>query len=183
VDADGIVRFHGHVRQSAELAEAVHRRLRLSRVECEQARCIIVNHGRPMDLLSAHKAGHLRRNGIIRFFRDCEPWTPEVLLHALGDTLGKRARPDKAVETTLVFIRGLLDDYFHRYCPLAASRPLLGGKDLMARFDLAPSPLVGRVLRAVEDERLAGRIATRDEALAFAGKCLAGNIDPMRKDD
>ena len=106
--------------------------------------------------------------------------TPEVLLHALGDTRGKKAAPDAAVETTLAFIGDLLDDYFHRFSPLAAGRPLLDGQALMARFGLAPSPTVGRVLRAVEEERLAGRIATRDEAFAFAGQFLADNTDQKR---
>ena len=183
VNADGTVRFHGHARHSAELAEAAHRRLRLSGSERDQARCIIVNHGRPMALLSAHQTGNLSRKGISRFFRDSEPWTPEVLLHALGDTLGKKATPDAAVETTLAFIDDLLDDYFHRFRPLASARPLLGGRELMVRFGLAPAPLVGRVLRAVEEERLAGRISTRDQALAFAEGFLAGTIDQARKED
>ena len=183
VDAEGKVHFYGHARHSAELAEAVHQRLRLSGTERAQARCIIANHGRPMDLLSAHQAANLSRKGISRFFKDCEPWTPEVLLHALGDTRGKKAAPDSAVETTLAFIGDLLDDYFHRFRPLASGRPLLAGKELMARFGLAPSPLVGRVLRAVEEERLAGRLATHAEALAFAGTFLAGDIDQARIDD
>jgi tRNA nucleotidyltransferase/poly(A) polymerase len=177
VDADGAVHFHGHARRSMEMAGAVHQRLRLSREERDQARCIIANHGRPMDLMSAHRAGNLTRRGLNRFFRDCEPWTPEVLLHALGDTLGKRAAPDAAVETTLAFIRDLLEDYFDRFRPLADRQPLLSGRDLLDRFDLAPSPLIGKLLAAVEEERLAGRIATRDEALAFAGKFLAQNTD------
>ena len=50
----------------------------------------------------------------------------------------------------------------------------------MDRFGLAPSPRVGQVLAAVEEERLAGRIATRDKALAFAGRFLAGDIDQTR---
>jgi putative nucleotidyltransferase with HDIG domain len=173
VAADGSVHFHGHARRSAEMAEAVHLRLRLSGAERAQARRIIAHHGRPMDLLSAHKAGQLSRKGINRFFRDCAPWTPEVLLHALGDTLGKKAAPDAAVATTLAFIRDLLVDFFQRFQPLAARQPLLGGRDIMARFGLHPCPLLGEVLAAVEEERLAGRITTPKEALDFAGAFLS----------
>lgn len=173
VDGRGTVRFHGHARQSAEMAESVHDRLRLSRTEREQARRIIANHGRPMNLLSAHRGASLSRKGINRFFRDCAPWTPEVLVHALGDALGKKARPDADMNVTRHFIRDLLCDYFDRFRPLAARPSLVEGRDLMARFALRPSARIGEVLAAVEEERLAGRIATRDEALAYAAEYLA----------
>jgi len=183
-DAAGDVHFHGHARRSALLAEAVHERLRLSTTECEQARAIITNHGRPMDLLAAHRAQTLHRKGINRFYRDCDPWTPEVLLHALGDTMGKKRIPDTAVETTLNFIRSLIDDYFRRYRPLAESRPLVSGRDLMHHFGLQPSPLIGDLLRAVEEERLAGRIVSRAEAMVQAAEYLArlGRPAPLPED-
>jgi len=173
MDAAGQIHFHGHARLSADLAEAVHERLRLSNTDQEQARTIIANHGRPMDLMAAHRTQTLHRKGINRLYRDCGHWTPEVLLHALGDTMGKKRHPDDAVETTLDFIRSLFADYFRRYQPLAEGRPLVSGRDLMHHFDLQPSPLIGDLLRAVEEERLAGRIATRAEAMVRAAACLA----------
>jgi len=170
---DGGVHFHGHARHSAEMAEAVHRRLCFSKKESEQAQTIILNHGRPMDLLAAHKSQNLRRKGINRFYRECDPWTPEVLLHAWGDTMGKRRKPDAEVDATLHFITGLIDDYFDRYRPLAGKKPLVNGRDLMRHCGLAPSPIVGELLQSVEEERLAGRITTRREALQHAAACLA----------
>ena len=172
-DAAGEVHFHGHVQRSADLAETVHQRLRLSNEERAQARTIILNHDRPMNLLTAHQAQTLHRKGVNRLYRECDPWTPEVLLHALGDTMGKKQTPDTAVETTLHFIRSLIDDYFHRYRPLAEGRPLVGGRDLMHHFDLQPSPLIGDLLQAIEEERLAGHIASRADAMAHAAAYLA----------
>jgi tRNA nucleotidyltransferase/poly(A) polymerase len=180
VDADGQVHFHGHTHRSEQMAEAIHARLRLSKTENEQARTIIANHGRPLDLLSARRAGNLSLKGINRLFRNCDPWAPEVLLHALGDTLGKRKAPDAAVETALAFIKDLIRDYYDRYRPLADRQPLIGGRDLMNRFGLKPSALLGDILKAVEDERFAGRIGTRDEALAHAARVLAAMDRPKQ---
>lgn len=182
-DAAGDVHFHGHAQQSANLAEAIHERLRLANIEREQARIIIANHGRPMDLLAAHRAQNLHRKGVNRLYRECDPWTPEVLLHALGDTMGKKQAPDDSMETTLDFIRGLIDDYFHRYRPLAESRPLVSGRDLMHHFGLQPSVLVGDLLKAVEEERLAGRIATRTDAMAHAAAYLVRTGRPTPPPD
>ena len=74
---------------------------------------------------------------------------------------------------TLHFITGLIDDYFDRYRPLAGKKPLVNGRDLMRHCGLAPSPIVGELLQSVEEERLAGRITTRREALQHAAACLA----------
>jgi len=178
VDADGEVHFYGHAERSANLAEAVHKRLRLSKPECDQARMIIANHGRPLNLLSAHKAGNLGRKGINRLFRDCDPWTPEVLLHALGDTMGKKENPDPAIDLAQHFIQDLLRDYFERFRPLADQHPLVSGRNLMDYFGLKPSALIGDLLNALEEERLAGRITTREEALNCAREYLSVRNSP-----
>jgi poly(A) polymerase len=173
VDAAGETHFHGHAQHSADMAEAIHARLRLSNPECAQARIIIAHHGRPLSLFSAREAGNLSRKGINRLFRECEPWTPEVLLHALGDTLGKKKSPDAAIDRATTFIKDLLRDYFDRFRPLADQEPLIRGRDLMDHFGLKPSALIGELLQAIEEERLAGRITIREEALACAAELLA----------
>jgi hypothetical protein len=160
------------------MAEAIHKRLRLSNIECEQARGIIASHGRPLSLFSAQKAGNLSLKGINRLFRECDPWTPEVLLHALGDTLGKKKAPDRAIDSALHFIQDLIRDYFDRFRPLADKQPLVSGRNLMAHFGLKPSALVGDLLNAIEEERLAGRITTREDALACAAEFLSTRNDP-----
>jgi tRNA nucleotidyltransferase/poly(A) polymerase len=172
VGADGSIHFHGHARCSTEMAAAVHTRLRLSKAEQDQAQVIIANHGRPLSLLSAHRSASLRRKGINRLFRECDPWTPEVLLHALGDALGKKETPDAAIATTMDFIRDLIGDYFDRFRPLADQQPLIGGRDLMDRFGLKPSGLLGDILVDVEEARLAGQITTREQALDHAARFL-----------
>src|SRR5207237_250500 len=49
-----------------------------------------------------------------------------------------------------------------------APPPVLGGDDLATYLALAPGPELGRLLHAVREAQLAGRIATRDDALALA---------------
>lgn len=178
VDGNGEVHFHGHADRSARMAEAIHKRLRLSKIECEQARVIIASHGRPLSLFSAQNAGNLSHKGINRLFRECDPWTPEVLLHALGDTLGKKKAPDPAIYSTLHFIQDLIRDYFDRFRPLADKQPLVSGRDLMDHLGLKPSALIGDLLQAIEEERLGGRITTHEEALASASEYLAAQDRP-----
>ncbi|MBF0477051.1 MAG: hypothetical protein HQK59_14735, partial [Deltaproteobacteria bacterium] len=49
-----------------------------------------------------------------------------------------------------------------------SSPPLITGHDLMARFDLPPGPVIGRILNDIKLARLAGEIQTRDQALDLA---------------
>ncbi|HWO93163.1 MAG TPA: polynucleotide adenylyltransferase, partial [Dehalococcoidia bacterium] len=50
---------------------------------------------------------------------------------------------------------------------------LLTGHDIMEEFRLPPGPLVGRVLRAVDEAQGLGLARTRDEAVHVAREALA----------
>jgi poly(A) polymerase len=175
VEMDGRVRFIGHAAHSARLAESVHRRLRLSRRDALQADSIIMHHLQPLHLLSAYSAGDLSRKAIHRFYRKCTPWIPEVLLHAMGDEEGKSGTPAPAGNSTQDLLQELLRNYFENYLPLSSAPPLLNGHDLMRHFGLPPSPALGRLLAALEEERIAGRLSSREAALAFVRRRLAEN--------
>jgi hypothetical protein len=51
--------------------------------------------------------------------------------------------------------------------------PLVRGDRLARHLGIAPGPLVGRLLAAIEEEAFAGAIATPEEALAFAARRIA----------
>jgi hypothetical protein len=44
---------------------------------------------------------------------------------------------------------------------------LIDGDDIMDKFDLAPGPLVGRLLAIVNEAHASGEMSTREEALAL----------------
>jgi hypothetical protein len=64
----------------------------------------------------------------------------------------------------MVFFEQLLDAYYKTAAQHQAP-PLIDGKDLMATFDLYPSPLLGSLLRGIQEARLAGTIIHRRQAL------------------
>ena len=103
-------------------------------------------------------AGALRRaappeqdaRSIHRFRRATEPWALEALAFLGASELApaiERARAEEPAE------------------------PLLRGDEL----DLPPGPEIGRLLAEIEEERAAGTIATREEALAYARR-HAGSV-------
>jgi tRNA nucleotidyltransferase/poly(A) polymerase len=90
---------------------------------------------------------------IHRFRRATEPWAIEALAFLGASELGEaveQARRDEPAE------------------------PLLRGDEL----ELPPGPEIGRLLAEIEEERAAGTIATREEALDYARR----NAGPVRED-
>jgi tRNA nucleotidyltransferase/poly(A) polymerase len=171
-DTDGRIRFLGHAERSAQIAATVSRRLRLSRLEAQQAETIIRNHLRPRELFSLNHRQNLSPRAIHRFFRESAPWSMDILLHALGDWGGKRNRPGSLDDGFAAFVTGMLNYYFEIYCQALAAPPLLRGHDLIRHFGLKPGPVIGSLLDQVEEARLAGSLATPKDALAFVHRKL-----------
>jgi tRNA nucleotidyltransferase/poly(A) polymerase len=80
---------------------------------------------------------------IHRFRRTTEPWALEALAFAGASELAPAIEDARANDP---------------------AEPLLRGDEL----DLPPGPEIGRLLAAIEEERAAGTIATREEALDYA---------------
>ena len=91
-------------------------------------------------LLSAKRPADASRRGIHRFRRATEPWALEALAFLRAGELSGAVREARRREP---------------------AGPLLRGDEL----GLPPGPEVGRLLQLVEEERAAGTIASREEAL------------------
>jgi Poly A polymerase head domain len=87
---------------------------------------------------------------IHRFRRATEPWSFEALAFVGAQELGAAVEEARRTEP---------------------AEPLLRGDEL----DLPPGPAIGRLLAEIEEERAAGTIATKEEALEYA-RCHAGAV-------
>jgi putative nucleotidyltransferase with HDIG domain len=144
------IRFNGHVEEGVKLAHGILTRLRFSGEQIEKIESLIANHMRFMD------TARMRESTLKRFLR-MENFTEHLELHRL-DCLSSS---------------GKLDSYKHALARLAEfgeeqlrPPPLLTGHDLIAQ-GYQPGPLFGKMLAAVEDAQLEGRVRTREEALAL----------------
>ncbi|HSG13450.1 MAG TPA: hypothetical protein VLA22_06235 [Gaiellaceae bacterium] len=99
-------------------------------------------------LLRASRPEDPSPRAIHRFRRDTEPWALEALAFVGAPEL---AGPVEAARSS------------------DPREPLVRGDEL----GLSPGPEIGRILALIDEERAAGTISTREEALAFA-RSLAG---------
>lgn len=171
IDDLGKIHFYGHASASAKMAEPILQRLRLSKRQANWVEFIIANHSRPHDLFLLKQKENLTPKAIGNFLRHCGADTPHLTLHAIADNLGKDLADGCQPDALLAFFNQLLDAYFKTAEP-KESPPLLGGQDLMATFNLKPSPLIGALMKGIEEARLAGTISHRRQALEWANNYL-----------
>ncbi|MFC1657919.1 HD domain-containing protein [Candidatus Omnitrophota bacterium] len=169
---EGKVMFHGHERVGSDIFEKVAKRLRLSNEETGMLKKIIRFHLRPGYLADNPV---LTRRGRFRFFRDAASEAVSVLLISLADQRATRGhlttRQSRMRQERVV--RRLIREYFQKKTEKKIVR-LINGNDLIKRFKLKPSPLIGRILSQAEEAQAIGRIKNKREALKLAESIMKG---------
>ena len=151
------IRFDGHDRVGAEMAEAACRRLRCSNAETEAVTALVARH------MVWRNLPQMREARLRRFVAD--PLFPEHLaLHRLDCAA---SHGDLSLAEYAVSARERFDS--------EPPRPprLLSGHDLVA-MGLKPGPRFAKILRAVEDAWLERRLSTPEEARAFVQERFLG---------
>lgn len=164
------VQFHGHEHVGAQMGGDIGERLKLSNEEVRMLRRIIFFHLRP---------GYLVMNPVLtlrakyRFFRDAESEAVSVLLLSLADQRATRGylRLERSRRRHERVSRLLIREYFSQISQEPVPR-IINGDDIISEFKLKPSPLVGKILREVEELRAIGKIKTREEALGVSARLI-----------
>ena len=133
------------------MARTIMERLRFSRREADRVVALVGRHMVFKDVLQ------MRESKLRRLIASEE--FPELLELHRADTAASHGdlRACARVEALVERLAGAPP----------VPPPLINGQDVLA-LGLMPGPLVGEILRRVENARLDGEIQTRDEALALA---------------
>ena len=161
----GRVTFVGHDSAGAALARAVLRRLRGSERLAGYVAELTAHHLRLGFLVHERP---LSRRAIWRYLVVTAPYSADVTLLTVADRLATRGRKaEPAIAAHLELAREMLG---HAFAERAAGprAPLVAGDELAAALGVRPGPELGALLRALEEERFAGEVTTRDEAIAWA---------------
>jgi len=144
------IRFDGHVEKGVELSREILQRLRAPNSVIRQVESLVANHLRFKDIQ------RMKESTLKRFLR-LDRFEEHLELHRL-DCLASH---------------GQLDHYEYARRKWAEWKPeelkpprLIGGDDLICA-GYAPGPQFRRMLAAVEDAQLEGRVRTPQEALAL----------------
>jgi poly(A) polymerase len=146
------IRFDGHVDVGVKIAEEICHRLRFSNDDTDQILALVDNHMR-----FAH-VQQMKESTFKRFVR-MSRFDEHLQLHRMD------CEASHGNLTSYNFTREKMASM-----PPAAMRPvpLITGDDLIA-VGYKPGPQFKKILSAVEDGQLEGRLQTKNEAMAFVG--------------
>jgi poly(A) polymerase len=164
------IKFHGHERIGLDITKNIVERLKLSNDELDALGKMVLWHLRPGYLADNEKP---TPRAIFRYFRDANKEAVSTLILSLADqraTKGRLTTRKSRVQHERI-CQGLIKEYFKRQKEKKPPR-LISGDDLLKKFKLEPSPLIGKILREVEESQAIGKIKTKQEALRLASKFI-----------
>ncbi len=167
---EGRTTFHGHERVGLKIAERIAKRLKLSNDEVYSLHKMVLWHLRPGYLADSENPTARAK---FRYFRDTGREALGILLLSLADQ-----RATKGPLTTLKarkqherVVSRLIDEYLEKSKQREEKR-LLNGHEIMKKFNLKPSSLIGKALKAVEELQGIGRVRTKEQAYKAVARAL-----------
>lgn len=164
----GRTRFHGHEHEGRRITRIIARNLKLAARERYLLEDLVGLHLRPGYLANFKKPSE---KAVFRFLRDAKGEGAAVVLLAMADqraTRGPLTTPLAAAHHEHI-CRDTLGRIFANHGE-PSRPPLINGHDLIRELGLEPGPLFKKILMNVEEARHLGKVTTREEALALAGK-------------
>jgi putative nucleotidyltransferase with HDIG domain len=154
--------FVGHDREGADVARAVLRRLRAAERLVEYVAALTLHHLRLGFLVHEQP---LERRSVFRYLQRTAPYSVDVTVFTCADRLATRGRnAADAIDAHLDLARTMLAFALEP----RPSAPLLRGDELAAALGIQPGPRLGELLAKLEEDRFAGDISTREEAIERA---------------
>lgn len=163
-DESGDIHFFGHDALGAEKAKDICQRFRLSNDTTSVVTRLIRHHMRPLGLATSNGPS---KRALYRYCRDLKDALPESILLALADGRATvEVMPDGFLDMGPTAVH-ILEYYYTRFLKVAA-RPLVTGRDLIAR-GLTPGPEFRRILDDIRERQAEGELSSRDDALRYLG--------------
>jgi len=155
---DGRVTFYSHQTESAAIAKKICERLKFSRQETDKIIWLVKNHMVPFDVAEM-KLSTKRKWALHPYFADL------LKLYAADNAAslrpsGKPNREPPGYREWQRVLRNLARQP-------EMKKPLLTGDEVMKILKLKPGPDVGKVLKFLEEKKLAGKIKDKKAALEF----------------
>lgn len=167
---DGKTTFYSHERIGLEITENIAKRLKLSNDELDSLKKMVFFHLRPGYLADNER---VTPRAIFRYFRDTANEAVSILLISLADqraTKGRLTTKESRLRHEKV-VFSLIKEYFKRKKEKKPKR-IINGDDLIKKFKLEPSPLIGKILAEVEELQAIGKIKTKQDAFRVARKFI-----------
>lgn len=169
---DGKIRFWGHDADGGNLIRARARQMKLSNVEEERLSLIVINqmriHFLTRQLLDENKMPGPK--SIYRFFRATGQAGVEICLLALADLWAtyENTLSNENWQACLDVVRLLLESWWEKRSIAITPPKIVNGEILMKELSITPGIFLGKVIEAIREEQVSGKVNDADSAISFA---------------
>lgn len=181
---EGTQRFWDHDQEGEKINFQIGRRMKLSRKSLHILSLLTRHH---MRLRSLAQAEEWTDRAKYRFFRDFGKEGIEALCLAVANEMAKgngnlpmgkiEKLPEGVVKICRLVREFLRDEEVFRKKPLG---PLLSGEEIMKHLHVPQGEGIGILLRRLHEAELAGKVQTKEAALAYLKSEYAKMIDKFR---
>lgn len=172
--------FHGHEKIGSDMTLEIAKRFRLSNDEIIALRKMVFWHLRPGYLADNEE---ITPRAIFRYFRDTAHEGASTLLLSIADQRATKGRltSEESRKRHEKIVFKLIKTYFKK---LKEKKPprLITGHDLIKKFKLVPSPLIGKILAQIEELQAIGEIKTKEEAFKKVQQSMLSNKEGRTKE-
>jgi len=172
VREDGRVTFIGHERKGSELVREHLTRLKFPIYERDFVCTIIEGHLRPMIFTPEE---HQKPRMAYKFFRDFQDASLAIILLSLADRYaaqGVKITKDH-IERHVKTMDYFLDCLFNKTNLIVKPPQLIDGATLIHEFGLESGPMIGHLLRRVQEAQVMNEVSTREDAVNFCKKIIS----------
>ncbi len=176
------ITFYGHDEQGGEIFHRRAGQLHWNRRRAQRVAELIAMHMHPFHLCNvARRDGEVSRRALLKICRRAGDDLAGLFVLAMADTLAGRGTDRPAtIEADLAGLHARVDClYRETIAPVLSGPKLLTGSDLIATLGLEPGPLFRELLEGVETAVIEGAVRTREEALDWVNRYLAGREQEM----
>lgn len=168
IDEEGRHRFIKHEELGSEMVLDVLKRLKFSKNTMKYIAKLIKYHMYPSQLL--HEGiENLSEKAVMRMFKRIGDDMPELILLAMADRLSAKGSEitDEIVEKNIQGLYFLLEKYKKSQEEVRTIPKLTDGNEVMEILKIPPSPILGKILKDLNEAQISGDVNTREDALEF----------------
>jgi len=155
------ITFYNHTTLGAQIAAKLCRRLKFSSRETDKITWLVKTHLVPNDFVNMRTSTR-RRWGLQPHFVDLLRVYRADVAASLRPT-GRADRNPRGLSEGQKILKEIV-------AKPELGKPLLSGTEVMKILKISPGPIVGKILRAIDEEKLAGRLTNKIDAKEFIKK-------------
>ena len=169
-------RFIKHDEVGSQLSVPILKELKFSKKQIEYIKNLIKYHIYPSSLICSPDTSE---KAIMKFYRKTEDYVIDVIILAMADRLSARGIhvTEEMVKTNINGLTALLNNYLKIRRTITPCEKFLNGCDIMEILGIQSGPILGKIIKALQEAQLSGEISDKQHAADFVKKYYSECID------